>query len=106
MKTLKTPILVSKIRANTVGCVTVVLKHARHEHDWTGVPVVTLLIPVTDASRDDIDPTTTRYQYDYTLSGRIRKVTEKLNLPDLNYCGFSINNHIIPVDKLPAYREI
>lgn len=105
MKTLKTPILVSKIRANTVGCVTVVLRHARHEHDWS-VPVATLLIPVTDASRDDINPTTTRYQYGYTLHGRIRKVIEKLNLPDLNHYGLSFNNHIIPVDKLPAYHEI
>lgn len=99
---MKTPILVSKIRANTTGLVKVELFH-----DCSRPPLYTFLFPVTDAARDEYNPNSTRYQYDYRITSKLNKFIKDHNLrAPADYMLTIHDQHIIPVDEIPAYKTI
>lgn len=98
---MKTPILVSKIRANTTGLVQVDYYRSIATRNK---PTHIFLLPVTDAARSEFDPTTTEYNYDYHVTSRLNKFIKEHNIRVPNYS--SVHCKIIPVDEMPPCRMI
>ena len=99
---MKTPILVSKIHANTTGVIKVEFSRKIY-----GPVLYTLLFPVTDAVRSEFNPNSAYWQYHYQISKRIRKFIDEHEFHVLDKLYSAIDDqHIIPIKKIPTYKTI
>ena len=96
------PILISKITSNITGVVKVEFYRTIASRNK---PTHIFLIPVTDAARSGFDSTTTKWNYDYRISSRLKKFIEDHGISGIpDYC--SVYSKIIPITDIPEYRMI